>query len=250
MDRRNMWKIARHHVPTFPASSLQPLVIFDSDFDGLVEDTAPIFDIFKYASEMILDQVHRHQELFSLLKFIADIYGYLRADKDILGNPFMEGRLVVEKLTRQSLECADFIAHYSEKIVFWNKLGKDIDRETRTTIQRFQETLSSLMEQIRRRTFNEISAPIYRGALDVDLSGLEYVTGAGVNESKQCLPGTRREILSTIQDWIHTKKEDATKIFWLSGMAGKGKSAIAHTIARLSHERGSLGSCYCFDRTR
>ncbi|CCM06237.1 uncharacterized protein FIBRA_08484 [Fibroporia radiculosa] len=33
-------------------------------------------------------------------------------------------------------------------------------------------------------------------------------------------------------------------------MAGKGKSAIAHTIATWSHAHGELGSRYCFDRTR
>jgi ABC-type dipeptide/oligopeptide/nickel transport system ATPase subunit len=40
------------------------------------------------------------------------------------------------------------------------------------------------------------------------------------------------------------------RILWLSGMAGKGKSAIAHTIANWSHERGGMRACFCFDRTR
>jgi hypothetical protein len=37
---------------------------------------------------------------------------------------------------------------------------------------------------------------------------------------------------------------------WLSGPAGKGKSAIAHTIANWFNETGGLGSCFCFDRHR
>ncbi|CCM04345.1 uncharacterized protein FIBRA_06517 [Fibroporia radiculosa] len=33
-------------------------------------------------------------------------------------------------------------------------------------------------------------------------------------------------------------------------MAGTGKSTVAHTVANWSDEHGSLGSCFCFDRTR
>ena len=43
--------------------------------------------------------------------------------------------------------------------------------------------------------------------------------------------------------------EDAQQIFWLSGTAGKGKSAIAHTIANWFDERGGPVACFCFDRT-
>jgi hypothetical protein len=39
-------------------------------------------------------------------------------------------------------------------------------------------------------------------------------------------------------------------VLWLSGPAGKGKSAIAHTIAKWFSDAGGLGSCYCFDRDR
>jgi len=39
-------------------------------------------------------------------------------------------------------------------------------------------------------------------------------------------------------------------VLWLSGPAGKGKSAIAHTIANWFSDAGGLGSCYCFDRDR
>ncbi|CCM00585.1 uncharacterized protein FIBRA_02621 [Fibroporia radiculosa] len=272
-DRRSVWKIIQHvdpdasahtsdgerlasaaaSLPIFPASSLKPLADFKSAIDANVEvhvPTTPIFDIFKCASEMILTHVHRHEELFDLLKSIADIYGELVADKEFLGDCRIAAELVVEKLARQLLECADFITHYSEKLVFWNKLGKDADRETCASVQHFQEILNSFMQDIRRHTFNEKSPTVYRGVLDIDLSGLEYTSAAGVNESKQCLPGSRREVLSEIQDWIHITREDSKKVFWLSGMAGKGKSAIAHTIARWADERGNLGSCFCFDRTR
>jgi len=77
-----------------------------------------------------------------------------------------------------------------------------------------------------------------------------YVNGAGRDSSKRCLPGTRERILSEIETWIYSTGKDVDRVFWLSGTAGKGKSAIAHTIAHRFHERGGAGAFFCFDRTR
>ena len=61
---------------------------------------------------------------------------------------------------------------------------------------------------------------------DLDFKDMVYVDGAGRDTSKCCLSGTRESILSEIKDWINRTGEDAQRIFWLSGTAGKGKSAI------------------------
>jgi hypothetical protein len=79
---------------------------------------------------------------------------------------------------------------------------------------------------------------------------MEYAAGAGLDTSKLCLPGTREGILSEIKSWVCSTGEDLPRILWLSGTAGKGKSAIAHTVANWSNELGGLGACFCFDRTR
>jgi hypothetical protein len=66
---------------------------------------------------------------------------------------------------------------------------------------------------------------------------------------KQCLPETRTEILSRITDWVNDGGDTAERVLWLSGPAGTGKSAIAHTIAKQFNDKGVLGSCFCFDKT-
>ncbi|KAF4765362.1 hypothetical protein HAV15_003865 [Penicillium sp. str.  len=45
-----------------------------------------------------------------------------------------------------------------------------------------------------------------------------------------CLQGTRVEVLKEIQAWIDG--DNPKKVYWLSGMAGTGKSTIALTLAR------------------
>jgi len=79
---------------------------------------------------------------------------------------------------------------------------------------------------------------------------MTYADGAGRDTGKQCLPGTRTEIISEITNWVNSTRDDVQRVLWLSGPAGKGKSAIAHTIANWFNNVGGLGSCYCFDHQR
>jgi len=65
---------------------------------------------------------------------------------------------------------------------------------------------------------------------------------------KVCLEGTRVDILADIVDWINNSEPDTPQVLWLYGQAGKGKSAIAHTIASWFKSLGALGSCFCFTR--
>jgi hypothetical protein len=56
-------------------------------------------------------------------------------------------------------------------------------------------------------------------------------------------------MIKEIIQWVNMPNgDDVPRIFLLSGVAGSGKSAIAHTIAELFHEQKRLGSSYCFAR--
>lgn len=46
---------------------------------------------------------------------------------------------------------------------------------------------------------------------------------------RQCLEGTQRILLESIQQWVDD--EDGTTALWLSGMAGTGKSTLSRTTA-------------------
>ncbi|KAF2016553.1 hypothetical protein BU24DRAFT_481180 [Aaosphaeria arxii CBS 175.79] len=61
-----------------------------------------------------------------------------------------------------------------------------------------------------------------------------------------CLPDTRVDLLREIHDWADD--EDSPGIFWLSGLAGTGKSTIAQTVAEHYHEEGQLAASFFFSR--
>lgn len=75
---------------------------------------------------------------------------------------------------------------------------------------------------------------------------MPYAPGARFDLGKQCLSGTRAEILDKIYDWANAGDADAPRVLLLSGAAGSGKSAIAHTVASRFNELQRLGSSYFF----
>lgn len=106
------------------------------------------------------------------------------------------------------------------------------------------------MQQFRDRAIRSIHVNVHHITEDLSLHGIAYADGVGLDTTKTCLEGTRTEILTEIVDWIESSSTpEAPRIFWLHGTAGKGKSAIAHTIAVQYENMGKLGSCFCFTRT-
>ena len=95
-------------------------------------------------------------------------------------------------------------------------------RDFKHTVHEFQETLS--------------------------LNFPNYATEVGLEKQKKCLDGTRIEVLKEVVDWMDDTDAAAPRVFWLHGQAGKGKSAIAQTIARHAENLGMLGSCFRFTR--
>ena len=63
---------------------------------------------------------------------------------------------------------------------------------------------------------------------------------------QRCLRGTRQEVLWEIEHWLTSERDQ--RIFWLSGLAGTGKSTIAQTIAETSFADGKLGASFFCSR--
>jgi hypothetical protein len=94
-------------------------------------------------------------------------------------------------------------------------------------------------------------ALIRKLGLDSPLSSLPYAEDAPFNSyAKQhdplCLENTRVELLREVYEWAEGRDEQ--RIFWLSGLAGTGKSTIARTVARKYFDQNSLGASFFFSR--
>lgn len=76
-----------------------------------------------------------------------------------------------------------------------------------------------------------------------DLDDLPYANGMRFDPTRVCYRFTRKEILETIFDWANAS-DAQEQILLLTGLAGSGKSAIAHTIAQRFYALHRLGSSF------
>ena len=86
-------------------------------------------------------------------------------------------------------------------------------------------------------------------AESIDLSDMPYAFGARYAQEKGCLPGTRESVIREIRDVLNNTDENGPQLCLLTGVAGSGKSTIAHSIARLYDGQKRLGSSYFFSST-
>lgn len=74
---------------------------------------------------------------------------------------------------------------------------------------------------------------------------LKPVLEAQYNHEHACLEGTRKELLDVVMTWAKSSNVLET-LFWLFGLAGSGKSAIASTTCELlRHDNLLAGSFHC-----
>ncbi|KAF9071329.1 hypothetical protein BDP27DRAFT_1322335 [Rhodocollybia butyracea] len=72
-----------------------------------------------------------------------------------------------------------------------------------------------------------------------------------------CPPGTREEELNTLQCWVSSIEyrrrrntvEDSPSVYWLCGLEGAGKSAVAQTLAETYAESTTLTASFFFGRS-
>ena len=83
----------------------------------------------------------------------------------------------------------------------------------------------------------------------IDLNDMPYAAGARYVKEKTCLPGTREGVIQEICDILNDPAKDAPRMCLLTAVAGSGKSAVAHSIARLYDGQKKLASSYCFLRS-
>lgn len=74
------------------------------------------------------------------------------------------------------------------------------------------------------------------------------LNAGGRADEVRCHPGTREEVISRVEDWRDGQHGLRTPIFWLSGPAGAGKTAIVQTVAERCEQSGVPQANFFFFR--
>ncbi|KDQ08608.1 hypothetical protein BOTBODRAFT_37761 [Botryobasidium botryosum FD-172 SS1] len=98
-------------------------------------------------------------------------------------------------------------------------------------------------------TVDRTALTIDRAAQVAILDKLPYAAGASWDPESGCLSDTREVLVEEIMGWIKgASASGGAEILCLTGVAGSGKTAIAHTVAQRCHQEGILDSSFFFSR--
>jgi hypothetical protein len=118
---------------------------------------------------------------------------------------------------------------------------RTLSAQDREHTGKLKQNLQTVLEELKRS--HRLQESLNRIEIKIDLSKLPYARGAMYNsygdENIICHPATRVDLLHKVQDWAQDSQSKS--IFWLSGMAGTGKSTISRTVAEWLAGHGQLG---------
>ncbi|KDQ10779.1 hypothetical protein BOTBODRAFT_177852 [Botryobasidium botryosum FD-172 SS1] len=177
---------------------------------------------------------------------------------------------VISQVAKKTNECALFIEKYCETKRFASRAVKNAFSNAGEEIARFKkdfdllrknlltgailsltEGLSGVNEDVYKISegMKDIARNVDRAAQEAILAKLPYAAGASWSPTNGCLAGTREALIEEIMDWIRgSSASGGAEILCLTGVAGSGKTAIAHTIAQRCHSEGILASSFFFNR--
>lgn len=136
---------------------------------------------------------------------------------------------------------------------FWNSSDqsgslKNLQDRVRAALEEIQLLLNMKTSILVEELHNDNIQNKYHRLLD-RLGDGKYGARGEIIEDITCLPGTRVEILERIDNWIRGGPK-SERVLWIRGMAGRGKSTIASTVApsRRAPAAGfPLRRCWDFD---
>ncbi|KIJ28371.1 hypothetical protein M422DRAFT_270371 [Sphaerobolus stellatus SS14] len=248
--------------------------------------------IFTFASKMIEKQLERDDKIGTLLDTMSRTYDIIRVASQDEIVPELQPRLqsqkqVLEALTTLTIHCGNYITKYCWNASFAARIVKNTLKDDSSRIELYMMSFEQLRKDldshaiiITQRVILQTEEEIIQikgGVLEIkaNLEGIDQklnqlhndfkirdmvcAKGAGFNTEKECLSGTRAELITEILEWINspnskmnggkeqTNPNPHQSIFWLHGVAGSGKSAVAHTIGHILSRIHQLGSFFCFD---
>ncbi|KAJ6568883.1 WD40 repeat-like protein, partial [Mycena capillaripes] len=192
-------------------------------------------------------QQETDDKLRMLVETMVDVYSFV-GDIEFLREQIKSLQNKVLAIVKQTVECAIFIQEYTANgfcSATWTNPENTIDDLSAALLKLKGSLDSSLAVQglfLSTKILDKLDGLVQLDALKrlnpVDMNAALHTT---------CLPGTRRQLLNDIMEWIAVPSR-ARNILWLSGVAGSGKSTISTTISESLRAVERLGAFLFFGR--
>ncbi|KAJ7108201.1 hypothetical protein C8R44DRAFT_884965 [Mycena epipterygia] len=205
--------------------------------------------------QAVKNQQETDDKLLKLVETMNNVYSFVvdsdavTLSKEIKLKGLDDSALAI---IQQTVECALFIQEYSAN-GFWDRTLRNTWIHPDQKIADLIETLLNLKASFHGHSTIQVlflSTKLLDKVEGLEQSNtLKKLNPVDMNASLRlsCLPGTRREILDKINEWLAVPS-DSSNVLWLSGVAGSGKSTISTTVSESFGAVARLGAFLFFDR--
>ncbi|KAI0342490.1 WD40 repeat-like protein [Trametopsis cervina] len=238
------------------------------------------WSVISVVPKLINAQLQNDESMNRLGKAMDDMFTFYCETKAL--HDVRSHKATIERIVQQTRESALLIREYAETPAFWLRTMKYALSDIKTQFEEHAaafESLRAIFVQYATIYAEENTRVIEAATARIDITTVrtlalvestkEMLEDSDLRDircnfdaqcvpEKRCLPGTRVKILGEIMDWAyrypaidtndpdHDPKDHAS-ILLLTGVAGCGKSAIAHEVARRFADVRRLGASFCFD---
>ncbi|KAF7985618.1 hypothetical protein HWV62_3939 [Athelia sp. TMB] len=197
-------------------------------------------------------QVETDKSVRALFNQMEDLYSFV---DDLAGLPdkIIKLERTVVHILNQTTECAIFVREYTEHGFVGRLLRQAISDHSTKTLA-LSNKLKCLMDALNDGVVVHtafLSSHIQEDVSELlqrdILNALNPAVMDGANRLP-CVPGTRKDQLEEIIEWLMTPSTSRQNILWVYGGVGLGKSAISTTIAKHFSGIQRRGAFLFFDR--
>ncbi|KAG8835384.1 hypothetical protein FRC18_000592 [Serendipita sp. 400] len=184
----------------------------------------------------------------------------------------------IEGVLRQRTDKEEIAELNRDVEIYWEELIREISVQTHETAHRIEMNTSRIEDSVSRveedvnriergmkrvengvvgveRDVNRMRNGVMRVEMSMEAIGdnshikeLMPLVSATGEDHEICLHGTRTTVLRPIRQW--SNDPDASQIWWLTDVAGAGKSTIAKQLSMEWKDERRLGGCFFFDKNR
>ncbi|KAL0952820.1 hypothetical protein HGRIS_007045 [Hohenbuehelia grisea] len=201
---------------------------------------------------VIETQLDRDAKVRSLLATMDNLYSFVNPLENLVKDheelhPSLEN--IVTSILKQTIECVLFIQEYSG-LGFAGKAIKHTLSTADARIEAFKESFLNLGSSLDTGLGLQnalISLRTSHGVQELVIHNTLNPVRVDWSSRPICHPRTCLDMLQLVTAWINNASSP-TKILWLSGLAGAGKSTLSTTIASFYTDLRRLGAFIFFDR--
>ncbi|KAG8835383.1 POC1 centriolar protein A [Serendipita sp. 400] len=199
------------------------------------------------------------------------VNSYEQKLRNVLTRVRLATRGPIEGTLRQRTDKEEIAELNRDVEIYWEDFIREISVQTHETVHRIEKRTGRIDSSVNRvetgvsnveRGIGRVEKDVNRmknGVMRVEMSmealgdnnsikDLMPLLSATGEEHDICLHGTRTTVLAPIHQWVNDL--DAPQLWWLTDVAGAGKSTIAKQLSMEWKREGRLGGCFFFDKNR